>query len=102
MATVQHPALLVVLDGWGHSESPDFNAIHHAVKPHWDRLWQENPHVLIRCSGFSVGLPDEQMGNSEVGHMHLGAGRVIYQDFTRISQAINTGEFFTNPVLKTA
>ncbi len=102
MATVQHPALLVVLDGWGHSESPDFNAIHHAVKPHWDRLWQENPHVLIRCSGFSVGLPDEQMGNSEVGHMHLGAGRVIYQDFTRISQAINTGEFFTNPVLTTA
>jgi len=102
MATLKHPVLLVVMDGWGHSENPEFNAIDHARKPHWDRLWQECPHALIRCSGFSVGLPDEQMGNSEVGHMHLGAGRLIYQDFTRITQAIRTGEFFANPELTDA
>jgi 2,3-bisphosphoglycerate-independent phosphoglycerate mutase len=102
MTTPPNPVLLVVLDGWGHRQNSEFNAIQQAVTPHWDRLWQECPHTLIRCSGLSVGLPDEQMGNSEVGHMHLGAGRLIYQDLTRISQAIKTGEFFTNPVLTAA
>ncbi len=99
MATVQNPVLLVVLDGWGHSDSTHYNAIHAARKPHWDRMWQECPHTLIRCSGLDVGLPDEQMGNSEVGHMHIGAGRLINQDFTRISLAVKTGAFFSNPVL---
>lgn len=99
MATVKHPVLLVVLDGWGYRENPHFNAIHHARKPNWDRLWAECPHGLLKCSGLSVGLPDEQMGNSEVGHMHLGAGRLIYQDFTRINEAISSGEFARNTVL---
>lgn len=99
MATLTHPVLLVVLDGWGYSEHTEFNAIHHAHKPNWDAMWRECPHMLIRSSGLSVGLPDEQMGNSEVGHMHLGAGRLIYQDFTRISEAIRSGEFFDNTVL---
>ncbi len=102
VTTPPHSVLLVVLDGWGYREEPEFNAIQQAATPHWDRLWQECPHTLLRCSGLSVGLPDEQMGNSEVGHMHLGAGRLIYQDLTRISQAIKTGEFFTNPVLTAA
>ena len=98
MAQVRHPVLLVVLDGWGYSENPQFNAIRHAHTPHWDKLWAEAPHGLLRCSGLSVGLPDDQMGNSEVGHMHLGAGRLIYQDFTRINEALRSGEFRNNPV----
>ncbi len=102
MATIQHPVLLVVLDGWGYSERTEFNAIHHAKKPNWDSLWRECPHARIDCSGLSVGLPEEQMGNSEVGHMHLGAGRRIYQDFTRITQSIRTDDFFSNPVLTSA
>ena len=102
MAQVQHPVLLVVLDGWGHTEETRFNAIHAARKPHWDRLWQDSPHTLIRCSGLDVGLPDDQMGNSEVGHMHLGAGRLVYQDYTRISKAIADGDFYDNPVFRDA
>ena len=99
MAQVRHPVLLVVLDGWGYSENPQFNAIRHAHTPHWDTLWAQAPHGLLQCSGLSVGLPDDQMGNSEVGHMHLGAGRLIYQDFTRINEALRSGEFNTNPAL---
>jgi 2,3-bisphosphoglycerate-independent phosphoglycerate mutase len=102
MSQVKHPVLLIVLDGWGYSESTEFNAIQSAHTPQWDRLWDECPHLLIQCSGLAVGLPDEQMGNSEVGHMHLGAGRLIYQDFTRISQAIKDGAFYTNSVLQPA
>lgn len=102
MTKPKHPVLLVVLDGWGHSEDPDFNAIHLAHKPHWDRLWAECPHTLISASGLAVGLPDEQMGNSEVGHMHLGAGRRVYQDFTRIGRSIAEGDFKQNPVFISA
>lgn len=102
MAKVQHPVLLVILDGWGYTEETRFNAIHAARTPHWDRLWQGSPHTLIRCSGLDVGLPDDQMGNSEVGHMHLGAGRLVYQDFTRISKAIDDGDFYDNPVFRDA
>ncbi|HMM78061.1 MAG TPA: 2,3-bisphosphoglycerate-independent phosphoglycerate mutase [Gammaproteobacteria bacterium] len=102
MAQVPHPVLLVVLDGWGYTDETRFNAIHAARTPHWDSLWQTSPHTLIRCSGLDVGLPDDQMGNSEVGHMHLGAGRLVYQDYTRISKAITDGDFFTNPVLRDA
>ena len=97
-----HPVLLVVLDGWGHSDDPRFNAIHAARKPHWERLWNDSPHALVRCSGLDVGLPDDQMGNSEVGHMHLGAGRRVYQDYTRISKAVADGEFFENKTLREA
>ena len=102
MATVEHPMLLIVLDGWGHSDDTCFNAIHAARKPHWDALLASCPHALIRCSGTAVGLPDQQMGNSEVGHMHLGAGRLIDQDFSRIGKAIASGEFMHNAAFCTA
>jgi 2,3-bisphosphoglycerate-independent phosphoglycerate mutase len=102
MAQVQHPVLLVVLDGWGYTDETRYNAIRAARTPHWDSLWQSSPHTLIRCSGLDVGLPDNQMGNSEVGHMHLGAGRLVYQDFTRISKAIADGDFYANPVFRDA
>ncbi len=93
------PVMLIVLDGWGYSESTDHNAIATAHTPVWDALWAQAPHRLIRCSGTDVGLPDRQMGNSEVGHMHIGAGRLIDQDFTRIGKAIASGEFSRNPIL---
>lgn len=92
------PVVLIILDGWGYSENPQYNAIYTAKKPHWDKLWQENPHTILACSGPAAGLPPGQMGNSEVGHMNIGAGRVVYQDFTRITQAIKQGGFFSNPV----
>ncbi len=98
MTSTHRPLILIVLDGWGHSDNTEYNAIHSAHKPIWDDLWALYPHTLIRCSGVDVGLPDKQMGNSEVGHMHLGAGRVIFQDFTRISRAVEDGSFFDNPV----
>lgn len=91
--------MLIVLDGWGYSESTRHNAIATAHTPVWDALWSLAPHRLIRCSGTDVGLPDQQMGNSEVGHMHIGAGRLIDQDFTRIGKAIANGDFARNPVL---
>ena len=93
------PLLLLVLDGWGYSENPDSNAILNASTPVWDHLWADYPHTLIRSSGNAVGLPDDQMGNSEVGHMTLGAGRVVYQDYTRITRAIEDGSFAANPAL---
>jgi len=93
------PHVLVVLDGWGHREDPDANAIALADTPNWDKLWQNQPHCLISGSGLDVGLPPGQMGNSEVGHMNLGAGRVVDQDFTRITKAIKDGSFEKNPVL---
>lgn len=99
MTTVTKPVLLVVLDGWGYSEDPNSNAIAHAKKPVWDRLWSTYPHTLINGSGSSVGLPADQMGNSEVGHLNLGAGRVVYQEYTRVSRAIKTGSFFNNQTL---
>lgn len=93
------PIVLIILDGWGYQESPQYNAISAAKKPVWDKLWQNCPHTLINGSGEAVGLPDNQMGNSEVGHLNIGAGRVVYQDFTRIEKSIAHGDFFTNPVL---
>jgi 2,3-bisphosphoglycerate-independent phosphoglycerate mutase len=89
--------VLLILDGWGYSDESDSNAILGAQTPVWSRLWRERPHMLVGTSGEAVGLPDGQMGNSEVGHLNLGAGRVVYQEFTRISRAIRTGEFFSNP-----
>ena len=94
--------ILLILDGWGYSETPQHNAIAAANKPVWDRLWNNYPHTLIRTSGAAVGLPAEQMGNSEVGHLNLGAGRVVYQEFTRVSRAIKTGSFFRNHTLTDA
>ena len=89
--------VLVVLDGWGYREDSRDNAIAEADTPVWDRLWSQQPHTLISGSGLDVGLPEGQMGNSEVGHMSLGSGRVIYQNITRIDQAIRDGSFDRNP-----
>lgn len=98
MTDVKKPLALIILDGWGHSESVSANAIYSANTPTWDRLWHDCPNTLISGSGLDVGLPEGQMGNSEVGHMTLGAGRVIYQNLTRINKAVSDGSFFTNPV----
>lgn len=95
-------ALLLILDGWGHREETSSNAIHSANSPTWDALWAGKPHTLIDTSGKAVGLPAGQMGNSEVGHMNLGAGRVVYQSLTRIDKDIEEGTFFSNPVLTSA
>lgn len=99
MEKAPKPVALIILDGWGHSNSPKYNAIHAANKPFWDDLWKRYPHTLIRTSGVAVGLPENQMGNSEVGHINLGAGRVVYQEATRIGRAIKTGSFFENATL---
>jgi 2,3-bisphosphoglycerate-independent phosphoglycerate mutase len=96
------PVLLIILDGFGYREECDDNAICQARKPQWDFLWGTYPHSTIDASEKWVGLPKNQMGNSEVGHMNIGAGRVVYQDYTKIEHAIETGEFFHNPVLKQA
>lgn len=96
------PCVLIVLDGWGYNEESRCNAILQARTPVWDHLWKDYPHTLIQGSGAYVGLPNEQMGNSEVGHLNLGAGRVVYQEFTRIGRAIESGEFAANDVLRTA
>ena len=93
------PVLLLILDGVGCRDAASDNPVSLAHKPNWDRLWQQFAHTSIDASERSVGLPSGQMGNSEVGHLNIGAGRVIYQDFTRIDRAIETGEFATNPVL---
>lgn len=90
------PLVLMVLDGWGYNEKEKHNAINSASTPQWDEWWRNCPHILLQASGTPVGLPGEQMGNSEVGHMHIGAGRVIQQDFTRINGAIKSGEFAKN------
>ncbi len=90
---------LIILDGWGHNPNPESNAIAHAHTPNLDRLTQEYAHGLISGSGQDVGLPQGQMGNSEVGHVNIGAGRIVYQDLTRISKAITDQSFFQNPIL---
>ena len=93
---------LFILDGFGYSDTSQSNAIEAAHCPHWDHLWAHYPKTLIQTSGLAVGLPDGQMGNSEVGHMNLGAGRIVYQNLTRISKAIDNGDFFANEVLTQA
>ena len=99
MTTTPKPLVLMILDGFGHSENHHDNAVFAANKPVLDRLCASVPNGLISGSGMDVGLPDGQMGNSEVGHMNLGAGRVVYQDFTRVTKAIRDGEFFENPTI---
>ena len=99
MKKAPKPVVLLILDGWGYSEQTQANAIAAARTPVWERLWRDNPHTLLRTSGASVGLPGGQMGNSEVGHLNLGAGRVVYQEFTRVGRSIRTGSFFTNRTL---
>tara|TARA_Y100001947_G_C10339459_1_gene304629 strand:- start:613 stop:2160 length:1548 start_codon:yes stop_codon:yes gene_type:complete len=97
--TANTPLVLLILDGWGHCDDSTYNAIHSANTPTWDKWWQTMPHALLDASGVQVGLPDQQMGNSEVGHMHIGAGRMIHQDLTYINEAIASHEFFKHPLL---
>ncbi|MDH5229819.1 MAG: 2,3-bisphosphoglycerate-independent phosphoglycerate mutase [Gammaproteobacteria bacterium] len=98
----QRPIVLIVMDGWGYSEDPENNAIAHAKTPFWDKIWKNYPHTLIRASESAVGLPNNQMGNSEVGHLNLGAGRVVYQEISRVSKALKNGTFQTNNTLLSA
>ena len=99
MTEHKKPLVLMILDGWGYREDEQSNAILAANTPVLDNLWATRPRTLISGSGLDVGLPEGQMGNSEVGHVNLGAGRVVYQDFTRITKAINDGEFDSTPAL---
>lgn len=101
MSELKSPKALIILDGFGVESTPS-SAIDAAHTPVWDGLLSDNPNSRIHTSGMAVGLPDGQMGNSEVGHMNIGAGRVVYQNFTRISKAISDGDFFTNSVLVNA
>lgn len=94
--------VLIILDGWGYSQDHESNAIYHAKTPVLDNLMINYPNMLIETSGMAVGLPEGQMGNSEVGHVNLGAGRIVYQDYTRITKAIDEGEFQTNAILCSA
>ncbi|MGI6402668.1 MAG: 2,3-bisphosphoglycerate-independent phosphoglycerate mutase [Oscillospiraceae bacterium] len=93
------PTLLMILDGFGYNDSDYGNAVQAAKTPNLERLLHQYPHTLIGASGMDVGLPDGQMGNSEVGHTNIGAGRIVYQELTRISKSIQDGDFFENPAL---
>ncbi len=95
----QKPIVLCILDGWGYNPKKENNAIEMGNTPVWHSLVEKYPHTMLQTSGKDVGLPDGQMGNSEVGHMNLGAGRVVFQDLPRIDNAIETHELETNPVL---
>ncbi len=99
MTDSRKPTALIILDGWGHRDPADDNAISNAHTPFWDKLWQNQPKTLINTSGMFVGLPQGQMGNSEVGHMNLGAGRVVYQSLTRIDKDLEDGLFQKNEAL---
>lgn len=96
------PVILLILDGFGHSETREHNAVLQANTPNLDRLKATYPHSLINASEHYVGLPDGQMGNSEVGHLNIGAGRIVFQDFERINNSISSGEFFKLPALVNA
>nr|WP_307759889.1 2,3-bisphosphoglycerate-independent phosphoglycerate mutase [uncultured Peptostreptococcus sp.] len=99
---MKKPVVLTIMDGFGYTPDVEGNAIALAGTPNLDALCKEYPHTLINASGLDVGLPDGQMGNSEVGHTNIGAGRVVYQDLTRITKAIEDGDFFTNKELVAA
>ena len=96
---MKKPLALVILDGYGLADQTEGNAIRAAKTPNLDRIFAENPHTQLQASGLAVGLPEGQMGNSEVGHTNMGAGRVVYQELTRITKSIKDGDFYQNPVL---
>ena len=98
----KQPLLLMILDGWGIAPAGQYNAAALAKTPNLDALFNKYPHTRLSCSGAAVGLPDGQMGNSEVGHLNIGAGRIVYQELTRITKAIKDGDFFENTVLSKA
>ena len=99
---MKKPTALIIMDGWGQSSPSAGNAVELANTPNYDQWIKKYPHTLIAASGFDVGLPDGQMGNSEVGHLNIGAGRVIYQELTRITKSIMDGDFFENEELVAA
>src|SRR3989344_1187160 len=96
------PIVLTILDGWGYSKNTNGNAIANAGTPTLDEIFQNYPSMLLQASGPAVGMTYGESGNSEVGHLTLGAGRIIFQYLTRINKAINTGELFKNPALEEA
>jgi 2,3-bisphosphoglycerate-independent phosphoglycerate mutase len=96
---MKKPIALIIMDGFGESKIEQGNAVLNAKTPNLDKLISECPNTLIAASGMDVGLPEGQMGNSEVGHTNIGAGRIVYQDLTRVSKSIADGDFFTNEVL---
>src|SRR6266571_1235192 len=96
------PLVLTILDGWGFSPLAEGNAIAAANKPNYDRLMGEFPNTLVYTSGPYVGLPEGQMGNSEVGHLNIGAGRIVHMDVTRLDLMIQNGDFFSDPTLVAA
>ncbi|MFU0825864.1 2,3-bisphosphoglycerate-independent phosphoglycerate mutase [Clostridium sp.] len=96
---IKRPVMLAILDGFGISDNEDGNSVRIAKKPNYDKLWNEYPHTQLGASGLSVGLPEGQMGNSEVGHLNIGAGRIIYQALTRITKAIEDGDLVKNEAL---
>ena len=98
----KQPLLLMILDGWGIAPAGQYNAAALAKTPNLDALFDKYPHTRLSCSGAAVGLPDGQMGNSEVGHLNIGAGRIVYQELTRITKAIKDGDFFENTILSKA
>ncbi|MFQ5781072.1 MAG: 2,3-bisphosphoglycerate-independent phosphoglycerate mutase, partial [Nitrospiria bacterium] len=101
MPSRPRPVILIILDGWGVNPCSDANAIALAAPTFYQSLLETYPTTCLNASGGAVGLPDDQMGNSEVGHMNIGAGRIVYQDLTRINKAISDGPFFDNTVLCT-
>ena len=99
MSNKKKPLALIIMDGWGYNTETQFNAVANAKTPVLDALSKEYANTLISASGLDVGLPDGQMGNSEVGHTNIGAGRIVYQELTRVTKAIQDGDFFENKVL---
>lgn len=97
MRNTEYPVALIILDGFGCRKETFGNAVAQAEKPTFDRLWDSYPHSLLTASGEAVGLPEGQMGNSEVGHLNIGAGRIVYQNLTRIHKSIRDGDFYQNP-----
>src|SRR5579862_8092814 len=95
----RRPVMLTILDGFGWREETADNAVRQAKTPTFDKLWETGPHAFLRTSGKNVGLPDGQMGNSEVGHLNIGAGRVVMQDLPRITESIASGEIKWAPAL---
>ena len=99
---MKRPIVLCIMDGFACTENVLGNAIKAANKPNMDKIFAEHPTTIIGASGLDVGLPEGQMGNSEVGHTNMGAGRIVYQELTRITKSIKDGDFFNNDVLKNA
>ena len=101
MAKLKAPVMLVILDGFGLGDKSDTTNAVVQAKPHcFNQLWDTYPHTKLEASGLAVGLPEGQMGNSEVGHLNLGSGRIVYQDLTRITKDVESGEFYNRPVMR--